>query len=233
MRIILKILFSPVEVFTVLKEEHKFPAMALLILLLLMAVNLILLIPVTEKITTIVMSSMSLSESQIDRALDVVHKLRYLQVVGSVFAFAVTLFLYAFLLYIIALIFRPALTYTKTFILIVYAYLAILIGEFINTGLIYTIGLDIITNPFEIAFTGLNLFITKEKVGVAGYTFLTLINPFQLWFILLLSAGLKVFTEIKYTKAFLICILFWLITVLFSVGLAMFNELTARNAGIM
>jgi hypothetical protein len=233
MHTILQTLFSPAKAFTTLKEEYKFPAMTLLILLLLMAVNLILLIPVTAKITAITMSSMSLSESQIDSALAVVHKLRYLQVVGGVFTFAVTLFLYAFLLYIIALIVRSALTYTKTFILIVYSYFAVLIGEFINTGLIYIIGLEAITNSSEIAFTGLNLFITKEKAGAGGYTFLTLINPFQLWFILLLSTGLKLFAEIKYTKALLICILFWLITVLLSVGLAMFGELTARNVGVM
>jgi hypothetical protein len=94
-------------------------------------------------------------------------------------------------------------------------------------------GLEAINNPYEIVFTGLNLFTSVEKAGVMGYTFLTLVNPFQLWFVILLSIGLKIFTEIKYTKALIICIIFWLISVIYPVFSAFFSEMAMKNAGIM
>jgi hypothetical protein len=109
----------------------------------------------------------------------------------------------------------------------------VLFGELVNIGLLYMRGLEKITNPFEIALTGLNLLTTIEKAGAAVYTFLTLANPFQLWFVILLSIGLKVFAEIKYAKALIMCIIFWLITVLFPVCSAIFSEITLKNAGIM
>ena len=235
MNTILQILFSPLKAFRALKQENKFPGMALLILLLLLAVNLILMVPITSKITTLMLSqsSMPVAEEQLDRALDMLHKLRYLQVIGGVFSSAMTLFLLALLLYIITLIAKPVLAYMKSFTVVVYSYFAILIGGLVNTGILYFRGLDKITNPFEITLTGLNLFTTLEKAGGGLYTFLSLVNPFQLWFIILLSIGLKVFTEIKFTKALLICILFWLITVIFPVASMIFSEITLQRAGMM
>jgi len=232
---ILQILFRPLKAFKELKQENKFPGMALLILLLLLAVNLILMVPVTSKVTTLMFSrsSMPLPEEQLDRALDMLHKLRYLQVIGGIFTTAMTLFLYALLLYIITLIAKPVLDYMKSFTVIVYSYFAILIGGLVNTGILYFRGLDKITNPFEITLTGLNLFTTMEKAGGGLYIFLSLVNPFQLWFVVLLSVGLKVFTEMKFAKALLICILFWLITVIFPVASMIFSEITLQRAGMM
>ena len=233
MNTILQTLFSPEKAFNELKQESKFPAMALIKLLLLMTVYLILLVPVTAKITAIMMSSMPLPEAQLNRALEIAHKLRYLQVIGGIFATAITLFLYALLLYIITLIAKPALNYTKSLILIVYSYFALVIGELINAGILYIRGLDKITNPFEISLTGLNLLTTVEKIGAAGYTFLTLINPFQIWFVILLSIGLKVFAEIKYAKALIICIIFWLLTAIYPVVAVLLSETAMKNAGFM
>ena len=233
MNTLLQTLFSPDRAFNDLKQESKFPAMALILLLLLIAVYLILLIPITAKITAMTMSSLSLPEAQLDKALAIVHKLRYLQVIGGLFSVAVTLFLYALLLYIITLIAKPALTYIQSFTLIIYSYFAIVIGELLNTGLLYIRGLEAITNPFEIVLTGLNVLTTIEKAGAVAYTFLTMINPFQVWFVILLSIGLKVFAEMKYAKALILCILLWLITLIFPVVSVMFSEITMKNAGIM
>jgi hypothetical protein len=207
--------------------------MTLIILLLLTTVYLILMVPVMAKITVITMSSMPIPEAQLNRALDIVHKLRYLQVFSGVFSITITLFLYALILYIITLVAKPAITYTKSFILIVYSYFAVTLGALINTGLLFMRGIEKITNPFEVALTGLNLLTTLEKVGATCYTFLGLINPFQLWFVILLSVGIKIFAGIKYPKALVICVIFWLLTVLYPVVMVMFTEITLKKAGIM
>ena len=235
MNVILQVLFSPRKAFGELKQANKFPAMALIILLSLLAVNLILMVPITSKITTLMLSrsSMPIPEEQLERSLNMLYNLRYLQVIGGVFSSAISLFLLALLLYIITLIAKPALDYVKSFTIVVYSYFALLIGGLVNTGILYFKGMDAITNPFEIAFTGLNVFTTMEKAGGGLYTFLSLVNPFQLWFVILLCIGLKAFTEIKFTKALIISILFWLITVIFPVASIIFSEATMQRAGIM
>jgi len=131
------------------------------------------------------------------------------------------------------LIAKPALTYIKSFMIIVYSYFALVIGNFVNTGLLYMRGLDEITSPFDASLTGLNLLTTLEQAGAAVYTFLGLVNPFQIWFVVLLSVGLKVFTDIKYVKALVIGIVFWVITIIFPVLSVIINEVTMKNAGLM
>jgi len=60
-----------------------------------------------------------------------------------------------------------------------------------------------------------------------------LINPFQLWFLILLIVGLKVFADIKYAKALLISVIFWLLTVIYPVVMVVFSEITMKKAGLM
>ena len=234
MNIILQTLFSPVKAFSELKQENKFPVVALVILLLLIVINSILMVPITSKIMTTTMSSMPLPEKQLDTTLSMMHQLRYLLVIGVVFSTAITLFLQALLLYIITVVAKPAITYIKSFSLIVYSYFAILFGNLINTGIIFIRGLDKITNQYELtSMTGLNLLTTVEKAGAAIYIPLTYINPFQIWFIVLLSIVLKIFVDIKYTKALLICVIFWLITLIFPVVSGIFSEIAMNKAGLM
>ena len=230
---ILQIFFNPVKVFSELKQENKFPVMAFIILLMLAAVNMILMVPITSKVTEITMSSMPLPEEQLDITMSMMHKLRYLIALGGVFTYAIMLFIYALIFYVLTVIAKPAISYVRAFTLITYSYFALLINEFINTFILYVRGLDKITDAFELMFTGLNAFTTREEAGAAIYTFLCYINPFQILYIALLSIGLKVFADIKHSKSLIICIIFLLILVIFSVGSAAFSEMKMNKAGLM
>ena len=233
MNLILQTLLNPVSAFNELKRENKFPGMVLVILLVLTAVNLILMVPITSKATATMMSSLPLPEEQLDITMAMMHKLRYLMVIGGVFTYAITFFIYALIFYILTVIAKPTLTYMKAFTLIVYSYFAITIGELINTGILYMRGLDKITSPYEIKFTGLNLFTTLENTGIAVYSLLCSINPFQIWFVVLLSIGLKVFANIKYLKALLISVLFWLVLLIYLFVTMSFSEMAMNKAGLM
>jgi hypothetical protein len=228
MNTLLEVLFSsPTRAFGQLRKESKFPALTLTVLLLVAAVSLVIQLPLTMKILKLSLSS--LPENQMDMAFDVVYKLRYLQLLGSLLGVAVTLFLYAFLLYIITVIAKSSLTYIKSFTLILYSYFALLIGDLINTGLLYVRGFDKIEHIYDISLTGLNLMTTLDNSGAAVYQFLSLVNPFQIWFIILLSIGLRVFTNIKYTKALIICLIFWVIITIYPVCAAFFAEAKLKD----
>jgi hypothetical protein len=154
-------------------------------------------------------------------------------VIGSVSTIAITMFVYALIFYIMTVIAKPALTFVKSFTVIIYSYFAVLLGELINTCILYIRGFDVITNPFGIIQTGINMLTTVDQAGATVYTFLSMINPFQIWFVLLLSIGLKVFADIKYVKSLIICIIFWLITTIYPVASVFFGEMVLKKAGMM
>ena len=233
MNIILQALFNPVRAFNELKRENKFPGMALVIFILLSAVYLILMVPITSKVTALTMSLLPMPETQLDTTMTMMHKLRYLMVIGSVFTYLIMMFIYALVFYIVTVVAKPTVSYIKAFTLIIYGYFAVLIGEFVNTGILYFRGLENITNPFEMMFTGLNVFTTINDVGAGIYMLLCLINPFQIWFVVLLSVGLKVFADIKYSKALLIWIIYWLILLIYPVASAIISEMAMNKIGLM
>jgi hypothetical protein len=225
-------LFHPVKAFNEVKVADKFSTMSLIIVLFLMLLNLILMIPITEKATLIAFSSMSLPENQTDIMLQVMHKMRYLQVVGTTILYLIMFLFYALLLCVFVRFAKDKLTYKNALQLIVFSYFIVTIGDLLNTALLYVRGLDAITNIYETSWIGLNSLTSVKQVGVMLYTFLSYFTPFQLSFVVLLSLGLKVFTEAKYLKVLAITVLFWLITILIPTLSVYFSELTMANSGI-
>ena len=226
-------LFRPAKAFNEAKIAGKFSVMSFIVVLLLMLVNLILMIPATTKIATIAFSSMPIPENQIETLTQITHKMRYLQVIGSEILYLIMFLLYALLLYLIIYFAKEKLSYKNALQLIIYSYFIVIIGDFINTALLYARGLDAIQNIYETSFTGLNLLISMEQVGATFYTFLCYFTPFQWAFVILLSIGLKVFTGAKYVKALAISVLFWLITILIPTISVYFSVITATKSGIM
>ncbi len=224
-------LLNPSKAFNQLKTEP-FSAMSLIMILILMLLNLILMIPVTEKITSITFSSMSLAENQMDTMIQVAHKMRYLQVFGTTILYLVMFLFYALLLYVFVRVAKDKLAYKSALQLIVYSYFIAVIGDLINTGLLYARGLDAITNTYENSLVGLNLLTSVEQVGATLYTFLSSFTPFQLWFVVLLSIGLKIFTNMKPIKSIIISVLVWLMIILIPTLSVYFSQLAVAKSGI-
>lgn len=227
------VLFRPVKTFNELKTADKFSTMSLIVLLFLMLVNLILLIPITEKITSLMFSTLSLPEAQKDTIMQVTHKMRYLQVAGTTVLYLIMILFYTFLLYLFVRMAKEKLTYKRMLHLFVYSYFIVAIGDLVNTGLLYARGLDAITNAYKTSLTGLNLLVSAEQTGITLYTFLGYINPFQLIFLALLSIGLHIFTSMKPTKAAAISTLFWLVSILIPTMSIYFSQLTMTKSGVM
>ena len=225
-------LFRPARAFNQLKAET-FSAMSLMIVLLFMIINLILSIPVSEKIFQITTASMSLNPNQSSMISEITYKMRYLQVAGVAIMYLVMFLFYALLLQLAIRISKSRIDYKKALQLLVCCYLVVAIGDLVNTALIYIRGVDMIGHVYDLSLTGLNLLTSIEQVGATGYVFLSSINPFQLWFVVLLCIGLKVLAEMKPVKAIVICILFWLITILFPVLSVYFSQATLEKVGVM
>lgn len=238
MNTLLNIIVNPVKAFNQLKTEEKFPVTALIILLTLALIHLILMAPVSAKLSEIVLSGMSMPEKQKDMAIEMTYKLRYLSMIGGFIMYAIILFLKALVLFVIALIFKAQLGYMKALRLMIYCFIVLIIGDLVNMALVYFKGIDTIENMYSLTLTGVkltgvNLLTSVDKVGVALYVFLSYINPFQLWFVVLLTIGVKIFTDSSWGKSFAICIIFWLIVTLFPVITTYFSQVIMAQKGLM
>ena len=230
---LLNIIVNPVKAFNQLKAEEKFPVTALIILLTLALINMILNVPIGAKASELALSSVPLSENQMDMAIQMTHKLRYLTMLGGFVMYVITLFLHALILFVIALIFKANLNYTKALRLIIYCFIALMIGDLVNTALVYFKGIDNMTSMYDSLRTGANLFTSVESTGAALYVFLSYINPFQAWFIVLLIIGFKLFTDSTWSKSGIVCIIYWLIVILFPVVSTYFSQIAMANRGLM
>jgi hypothetical protein len=124
------------------------------------------------------------------------------------------LLFYAFLLYLLIRIVKNKLKYKKVFQIFICCYTVTVMGDLINTIIIYIRGLDNIKNIYDTSLTGLNLLTSIELIGIVPYISLGYVNPFQIGFLILLSVGLKTVIDIKQVEAMIISVLFWLIIVL-------------------
>lgn len=218
-------IFQPVETFRKAKTTD-FSVMSMIVLLFLMLVNLILMIPITEKVTALTFSTSSLSEDQIETITQIVYEMRYLQIVGIEISYILMLLFYGLLLYLFVSLAKGKLKYKKALQLIIYSYLIIIIGDLVNTAILYIRGLDAITNAYENSFLGLNILTSVEQVGVTVYVFLSYITPFQLAFVILLSIGVKVFTKINSLKSLTISVLIWIISIILPTLSVYFSQST-------
>jgi hypothetical protein len=235
MNTLFKIFYNPVGAFRGLSEEKKFPLMSLVLLLVVVIINNILMIPVTAKVGELTFSSMKIqvSDDQLEYATQFLYKMRYLQVVGAVFSYVFMLVLYTLVVWILTKIAKQTLSFQKAFELMIHCCFALAIGTLVNTFILYGRGIENIGNMYEISLTGLNLLTSTESVGVTFYTFLSLITPFYFWFVALMTIGLAVLAGMKYLKAFIISIIFYMIIIAYTVITIYFSQVLLHSKGLI
>jgi hypothetical protein len=232
---LLKMIYNPVAAFRKLKSREKFPVMSLILLLIIVIISNILLIPINLKVTELSFTTMSLpiSDEQIETMLQMMHKIRYLTTLGAVFTYIVMLVIYTLIIWILTKIAKPALSFRKTFELMIHCFIVVVIGTLVNTFILYYQGIENINNMFEIARTGLNVLTSVADSGIVWYTLLSLIDPFYVWLVVLLTIGLVVLANMKSIKAFIISLIFWTIIIAYSVISVYFSYALLQSKGLI
>ena len=231
---VIKMFYSPSKAFGELKNAEKFPFLSLIVLLTVIVINTILMIPVSTKVAelTLLSTSMPISDEQMAYTMEFMHKIRYLTMIGSIFSYMFIIVVYSALIWVISKMAKCTLSFQKAFELIIHCYFALAIGGLVNTFILYYRGIENIDNIYEISFTGLNLLTSTESVGVIFYTFLTLINPFNVWLLALLTVGVAKLSDIKFSKAFIISFIFWAILIAFPVFTLYFSQTFLKSKGL-
>lgn len=193
-----------------LGKADKMSLFGFLCLSLLIVANLFLSIPINEKMTRITISLMSMSEEQNETMIQIFERMKYLNIVGTIIFYIIMYLVYSFILSVCIRIFKAVSPYKSSLKILAYSYFPVIIGDIVNTLIIYHKGIDNITNIYEIYHTGVNTYFSVFNTGLFFYSILTYINPFQLLFIVLLVVTIKNTLNIRYTKAGLITITFWI-----------------------
>ena len=225
----------PVQAFRELKSRQKFPWMGLAVLLIIVTINNILMIPVTTKVLELTYSTMNLpvSDDQIEYMMQFMYKIRYLQVLGGVFSYLFILLIYTLIIWIATKLAKKTLSFQKAFELIIHCCMAIALGSLVNCFALYGKGIETIENIYEISLIGLNALTSVDSVGVIFYTFLSTLTPFYVWFVVLLTIGLVILADMKYLKALIISLIFWLLIIAYSVGSVYFSHALLQNKGLI
>ena len=234
---LITIIYKPLRAFRELKSSEKFPFMSLVVLLIVVVITNILMIPVNAKVFELTFSSIQIplneaQSKQMENMMQIMHKLRYLIAMGSVFTYLFTLVAYTLIIWILTKIMKQSLSFQKAFELIIHCCFVLAIGDLVSAFILYGQGIENIKSMYEISLTGLNLLTSVEQVGATFYIFLTLINPFQVWFLVLLTVGLAILADLKFSKAFITCFILWVILIAFPVVTIYFSQLFMQKTGL-
>jgi hypothetical protein len=231
MKTLILLITNPAESFKRLKSEEKFQTVAFVALSTLMLVNLILNVPVNTKLALATLSNMEgLPEAQVDAGMQVVYNLRFFSMAGLFVWELVVLFLNVAALFAVACIAGMKIPFGKVANLIILCYVVQVIGGLVDTSLLYLRGIDAIGSPSDVQMTSLNMLFPASDMTL--FTLLSYLNPFQVWYAILLCWGLKIVTGESYAKSFAVGIVYWLITVAVPVVSAYLSQSMMQKFGI-
>lgn len=230
MSTLLEILFNPVMGFDKLKKNDTFSFVNLFITLVVMLFSLILNAPIKEKASMILLSSMNLPNDQIDNMIQVMYKMRYLQIINGEMLGLASLVFNSVVIYILIIMLKRKMRFKLVFHLIVLISPILYLGDIINSIMIYIIGINNMSSPYDALMFGANKLVPISSISTILYTFMSYINPFQIWFICLLCIALRILMKIGYAKSFAISILFWFISVALPTLSMYFSDLARDKA---
>lgn len=207
-----------IDFYTKIAETNKFPSALFFCLILLMVFNVILSLPITQRISEIMFSSMNVPEEQMNMMMGIMQKMKYVSIVSALFTGAVYIFVVSLILYLLCKLFRAKITYWGAMTVFLVGALFHTLNDIINTGITLFKGLEQISSPYDVYHTGLNVLTSVEQIGVAGYILLSNITVLGVLFVIIIAIGLKFVCNISKFKASIIAIILWLLLASFTVA---------------
>lgn len=117
-----------------------------------------------------------------------------------------------------------ALTFKSMFAAVVYSELILIFSALINAALLLCFkDIDTVRDITDLhMIPSLHLIFGDEEVGIPYFTFLHQMNPFSIWYLIVLSRGVMVAAEISRQRAEWLVVLVWLAGIGFQVATSAF-----------
>lgn len=113
------------------------------------------------------------------------------------------------------------LDFKRLFSVVVHCGIIPFLGSILSLIILQLRGLQSIKSAVDIQVSlGLDLFFRNPDLNLPLRAFLSNINVFSVWWIILISLGISIIAKISRTKAIVITIFFWLFSAMIQVGIA-------------
>jgi len=164
-------------------------------------------------------------QTSIPRTQQIMNMVIKYQRVALLFAFIplfIKLILFTVVLYYLIILLNSHKVRLKTiFSIVIHSEFILLLMVIVNLFILYIKGINAVNNIFDLqAVVGLEYFIHDKTNNIPLYTFLSNFNVFTIWYIVVLTIGVSVVTELEKWKSAIIVSLVWLFGVGFQVAFA-------------
>ena len=218
------LLIMPGKVFERLKQNPKWFAVGCVILFL-TVVLVLLQVPFANRLALQEISG-SLTKDEIAEVGQTLENARYLSALAAAAGMMAkwllaTAFLYAFSVILDV----HDLQFRRLFATVVHGEIALVLMAVMNTLLLYLKGPTAVKSPTDLyVVPGLDHLVSHATANVPLFILLNGINPFAIWYIVIVSIGVSVMTGLRRVTSGIIVTLLWLAGLGFQFGVAAIGD---------
>lgn len=163
-------------------------------------------------------SDMSLQ--QIENALKFMKRFQIIGIALSPLLLILKFLIISVVLWLIVQFFTEV-DFKRIFSVVVHCGIITFLGSILSFIILKLRGFQSIKSAVDIQVSlGLDIFLRNSDINLPFKAFLSNINVFSIWWIVLISLGISIAAKISRTKAIVIAIFFWLLSTAIQIGIA-------------
>ena len=225
LQIIGNIFGAPSEAFTELKEQPSWFTVFIIIAVVSIGIAWAVL-PFSEQMVRAKMLESGLDEAQMEQGQAMAKLFSSVGILLTPLPLLIKWLVFAGLFYLGARLLGTlkALTFKPMFAAVVYSELILVFSTLINAALLLCFKeIGDIKDIMDLhMIPSLHLIFGDEEVGIPYFTFLHQMNPFSLWYLIVLSRGVAIIADISRQRAEWLVALIWLAGIGFQVAVSAF-----------
>lgn len=229
---LISIIFRPKKEFQAVRENTVQWLFLFIALLLLTLISQILSFPIAEQLINHSDMFSKLPPEQLEKIKNVTQKMRYVQLISGGFMFIIKILVFTLLVWGGVYAFQGKIKFEQALILVLLVNLVIILGDLVNIGILFARGIENIHSQYDMAKTGLNVLVSKDQTGTGLYTILSYINPFEIWYVILLIIGIRTVTGLSSMSSISITLIIWLLTIAVVATMAVVGEMARAKMGV-
>ncbi|MFQ6084389.1 MAG: YIP1 family protein [Candidatus Aminicenantia bacterium] len=217
-KIIKDIIFSPTKAFKKINRKPKWLIVFLTIGVGTMIISYLTL-PFVVQVATLSIPP-DISPNEAENVLNTMKPMRVIGIFLSPLFLLIGFLIIAVILWLIVQLFSEV-DFKRIFSIVVHCGIITFLGSVLTLIILQLRGLRSIKSAADVQVSlGLDIFLRNPDLSLAFKTFLSNINVFSIWWIVLITLGISITSKISKTKSAFIAIFFWLFSTAIQIGLA-------------
>ncbi len=219
LRNIVDMLFSPSKVFNGINKAP-FWLTAYLFIATGTIIIRILYFPIMKQVSFVSFSS-EFSSEQLRGIVQTAKSFNIISAALSPIYLLIKFIIIALLLWLMVMLFSDKVDFEKIFSLVVHCGIITFAGSVLSLIILQLRGLHSIEKATDVQVSlGLDIFLRNPDLNLPFKTFLSNINLFSVWWIVLITLGISITSKISRIKSAFVAIFFWIFSTAVQIGIA-------------